>query len=258
MKCILLGGSGEVGGAVARALIESDVCARLTLLGRSAVASLQDETKVDQVVVDTSAADFEEVVRKTAKGHDVAISCLGIGSGTNSMTEEQMMEIEVHLMRKYARGCKAVGIEIFELLSAVGVKEKRADSRIKALRVGGKKYKTVLEVGLFWSIVPGVGLFRNTHRVERMRTEHEKDPAAFVKSEKKRVDGFLSWYRPLLIGWTVLVFIGLALFHFWGGNLGRAIGLAVILCGAAGLMVDHTSEHNARAYHAEIERALGP
>ncbi len=63
------------------------------------------------------------------------------------MTEEQMMEIEVHLMVKYARGCKAAGIESFELLTAVGVKEKWADSRIKALRVGGKKYKTVLGVG---------------------------------------------------------------------------------------------------------------
>ena len=39
----------EVGGAVARALVDSDVCSRLTLLGRSAVASLQGETKVEQV-----------------------------------------------------------------------------------------------------------------------------------------------------------------------------------------------------------------
>jgi hypothetical protein len=115
-----------------------------------------------------------------------------------------------------------------------------------------------LVVGLFWSIVPGVGLFRNTQRLERLRTEHEKDPAVFVQCEKKRVEGFLGWYRPLLIGWTVLIIIGLSLFNFWGGNLGRAIGLAVILCAVAGLMVDHTSEHNARAYHAEIRRASGP
>jgi uncharacterized protein YbjT (DUF2867 family) len=147
MKCILLGGSGEVGGAVAKALVESDVCSRLTLLGRRAVDSVQDGPKVEQVVVDTGADDFEEVVKKTAQGHDVAISCLGIGTGTNSMSEEQMMAIEVHLMGKYTQGCKAAGIEIFEFLSAVGVKEKWAKSRIKGLRVGGKKYKTVLETG---------------------------------------------------------------------------------------------------------------
>ena len=146
-ECILFGGSGEVGGAVARELINSDVCSRLTLLGRRAVASLQDEAKVEQIVIDTSSADFEEVVKEKAQGHDVAISCIGIGSGTTSMSEEQMLEIEVNMLGKYARGCKAAGIEIFELLTAVGIKETHANSRFKAFRVMGKKHKAVLEVG---------------------------------------------------------------------------------------------------------------
>ena len=147
MKCILFGGSGEVGGAVARELIKSEACSQLTMLGRRAVTSTLDEAKVEQIVVDTSSADFEEVVKEKAQGHDVAISCIGIGSGTRSMTEEQMMAIEVDMLGKYARGCKAAGIEIFELLTAVGIKETHADSRIKAFRVMGKKHKAVLEVG---------------------------------------------------------------------------------------------------------------
>jgi hypothetical protein len=147
MKCMLFGGSGEVGGAVAGELIKSDVCSRLTMLGRRAVPAMQNEEKVEQIVVDTSAADFEEVVKENAQDHDVAVSCIGIGSGTASMSEEQMMEIEVNMLGKYARGCKAAGIEIFELLTAVGIKETHAESRIKAFRVMGKKYKTVLKVG---------------------------------------------------------------------------------------------------------------
>ncbi len=147
MRCILFGGSGEVGGAVARELINSEVCSQLTLLGRRAVTTMDDESKVIQIVVDTNAADFEEVVKEKACGHDVAISCIGIGSGTRSMTEEQMMAIEVDMLGKYARGCKAAGIEIFELLTAVGVKESHADSWIKEFRVMGKKFKTVLEIG---------------------------------------------------------------------------------------------------------------
>jgi hypothetical protein len=147
MRCLLFGGSGEVGGAVARELIKSDACSQLTMLGRRAVTTMQDEAKVEQVVVNTSSADFEDVVKEKARGHEVAISCLGIGSGTMSMSEEQMMEVEVYLLGKYARGCKAAGIEIFELLTAVGVRESHAESRIKAFRVVGKKYKTVLEVG---------------------------------------------------------------------------------------------------------------
>ena len=66
MKCIIFGGSGEVGGAVARELLKSDVCSKLTMLGRRAVASMQDETKANQVVVDTSSPDFEEIVKKAS------------------------------------------------------------------------------------------------------------------------------------------------------------------------------------------------
>jgi len=108
---------------------------------------MQDESKVEQIVLDTSSANFEEVVKENAQGHDVAISCIGIGSGSASMSEEQMMEVEVNMLGKYARGCKAAGIEIFELLTAVGVKETHAASRIKGFRVMGKKYEAVLEVG---------------------------------------------------------------------------------------------------------------
>jgi hypothetical protein len=111
-----------------------------------------------------------------------------------------------------------------------------------------------LVVGLFWGIAAGAGVIRNTSRLEAFRAEHDKAPTEFVQSEKERVEGFLGWYRPLLIGWSTLIIIGLGLFNFWGGNLGRAIGLAVILFGVAGLMVDHTSEQNARAYHAEIAK----
>jgi len=147
MKCILFGGSGEVGGAVARELLRSNVCSQLTMIGRRTVASLQNEAKVKQFVVESGSPDFEETVKELAQGHDAGISCIGIGSGTASMSEEQMMEVEVTMVGSFARGCKAAGIEIFELLTAVGVKETRANSGIKYFRVLGKKYKTVLETG---------------------------------------------------------------------------------------------------------------
>lgn len=147
MKCVLFGGSGEVGGAVAHELIKSEACSNLTLLGRRAVSTIEVQAKVNQLVVDTNATDFEEVVKENVRGHEVAISCVGIGSGTTSMTEAQMLKVEVELVGRFARGCKAAGIEIFELLTAVGVDEHSANSRIKYLRVLGKKLNIVLEVG---------------------------------------------------------------------------------------------------------------
>lgn len=110
-------------------------------------------------------------------------------------------------------------------------------------------------VGGFWSVLPAAGLYRNADRIEVLRAEHDRAPAAFVASEKERVEGYLKSYRPLLFGWTALIIVGLALFHLWGGNLGRAVGLAVILFAVAGLLVDHTSEHNARNYYSEINKA---
>jgi nucleoside-diphosphate-sugar epimerase len=147
MKCIIIGGSGEVGGAVARALLKSNVCSQLTMIGRRTVSSMQNEAKVKQFEVDMNSPDFEQIVKEIAQGHDAGISCMGIGSGTASMSEEQMTEVEVTMVGNFARGCKAAGIEIFELLTAVGVKETSADSKIKYYRVLGKKHKTVLEAG---------------------------------------------------------------------------------------------------------------
>lgn len=147
VKCILLGGTGQVGGAVARALIASDVCERLTLVGRRAASDFKDAAKVEQVVLDTSAADFEDQVRETAHGHQVGISCVGVGSGSASMSEEALMAIEVRLPTKFARGCKAAGIEAFELLTAVGDHEKPDSSMFKYSRVMGHKQKAVVEVG---------------------------------------------------------------------------------------------------------------
>jgi len=66
MKCIIFGGSGEVGGAVDRELIKSDICFKLTLLGRRTISSLQGEAKANQVVVDTGSHDFEEIVKEVA------------------------------------------------------------------------------------------------------------------------------------------------------------------------------------------------
>lgn len=147
MKCILFGGTGEVGGAVARALIASEVCERLTLLGRRAVPDFENLAKVEQIVVDTSAADFEDQVRERARGHDVGISCVGVGSGSASMSEQALTAIEVDLPAQFARGCKAAGIERFELLTAVGAEGNHADSRFQYVRVMGKKREAVIAVG---------------------------------------------------------------------------------------------------------------
>ena len=40
-----------------------------------------------------------------------------------------------------------------------------------------------LVVGLFWGIAAGIGIVRNTYRLEAFRVEYEKAPVEFVQGE---------------------------------------------------------------------------
>ena len=104
-----------------------------------------EREKVVQVVVDTDADDFEQTCEREALGFDHGVSTLGIGSGSGSMTEEEMMHIEVGVLGRYARGCKAAGIESFLLLTAVG--SRWINARTKYGRVMAHKEQQIVEMG---------------------------------------------------------------------------------------------------------------
>ena len=147
MTILLFGATGQVGGAVLRAFLASDTCTKITLLNRREVVAFNNEPKITQVIVDTAASDFEQRTAEIARGHDAAACCVGIGAGSASMPEEELLRLEVDIVGAYARGCKAAGVEVFELLTAVGVTEKSVASRVKYVRVMGKKLKTVMDAG---------------------------------------------------------------------------------------------------------------
>ncbi len=112
----------------------------------------------------------------------------------------------------------------------------------------------ILVVGLFWGIAGSYSLILNNNRIKEGRIQYKENPDTFIKNEKKRVDGFIEYYRYLLSAWSILILIGLGIFIFWGGNQARAIGIAIILFSVAGLMVDHTSEQNAKTYYKQIQQ----
>lgn len=155
MKCILFGGTGQVGRAVADSLIQSGICSQLTMLVRRNIEELDKEPKIRQIIVDTDSDDFEKAVRKAAEGHDAAVCCVGIGSGTYKMKEEELIRVEAGLTGSFAGGCRAAGIEIFELLTAFGISEKSAGSVNRYMRAIGKKYTAVLDEGF-----PKLAVFR--------------------------------------------------------------------------------------------------
>ena len=154
-RVLIAGGTGQVGSAVVRALLDCAECKEVVAVVRKAGAL---DPRVRQVVLDSAVATFESDVAKLARscielGEPLyAASCIGIGKGSAQWSEADMTKLEVGVVGAFARGCFAAGVERFALLSAAGSTPK---SRIKYVRVMGLKEETVKAVGF-----PQLAIFR--------------------------------------------------------------------------------------------------
>jgi uncharacterized protein YbjT (DUF2867 family) len=148
-RVLIIGGTGQVGAAVVRALSAEPSCVEVVMVNRRAI-SLTADPRIRQVVLDTDAARFPDEVTRLARsmvaeGDPVyGASCVGVGQGSLKWSEEQLKALEVGVVGGFARGCHAGGITQFALLSAVGSTSK---SRIRYVRVMGLKEETVQAVG---------------------------------------------------------------------------------------------------------------
>lgn len=143
---IVIGGTGEVGSAAVEALLAISACREVVMVTRKPVAL---RARVRNVVLDTSAADFQERVAALARdvlsqGPASAVSCVGIGSGSLRWSEDEMKRLELGVVGAFARGCHDAGIAQFCLLSAVG---STAKSRFRYVRVMGMKEDNLRSIG---------------------------------------------------------------------------------------------------------------
>jgi uncharacterized protein YbjT (DUF2867 family) len=148
-RVLIIGGTGQVGAAVVRALAAEPSCAEVVMANRKPVSPLADP-RVRAVTLDTAAAQFPAEVTKlaqrlAAQGDPVyGASCVGVGKGSMNWSEEQLKALEIGVVGGFARGCRAGGITRFSLLSAAGTSAK---SRIRYARVMGLKEETVRGIG---------------------------------------------------------------------------------------------------------------
>lgn len=139
---IILGGTGQVGGAAVAELLAIPECREVVMITRKPIAA---RSRVRSVVLDTGAADFAE--RTTAVAREVlsrgpvsAVSCVGVGSGSRHWSEEELQRLELGVVGAFASGCHDAGIAQFCLLSAAG---STARSWFRYVRVMGMKEDTV-------------------------------------------------------------------------------------------------------------------
>jgi len=121
-RVLIIGGTGQVGAAVVRALAGEPSCAEVVMVNRRAI-SLTADPRVRQVTLDTAAAQFPAEVTKlaqsmVAQGDPVyGASCVGVGKGSTKWSEEELRALEIGVVGGFARGCQAGGITRFSLLS---------------------------------------------------------------------------------------------------------------------------------------------
>ena len=144
-----MGGTGQVGAAVVRALAAEPSCTEVVMVNRT-TTSLTADSRLRQVILDTAAAQFPADVTRLAKsmvaqGDPVyGASCVGVGQGSLQWTEEELKALEIGVVGGFARGCHAGGITRLALLSAAG---SNAKSRIRYARVMGLKEEAVQAIG---------------------------------------------------------------------------------------------------------------
>jgi len=148
-RVLIIGGTGQVGAAVVRALIAEPSCAEVVMLNRRSI-SVAGNGRVRQVIVDTAGAQFLATVTRLAQGvvaqgdSVYGASFVGVGQGSLNWSDEQLKALEVGVVGGFARGCHAGGITRFALLSAVG---SSTSSRIRYARMMGLKEETVQAIG---------------------------------------------------------------------------------------------------------------
>src|SRR6202790_2452629 len=148
-RVLIIGGTGQVGAAVVRALVAEPSCAEVVMVNRKAIP-LTANHRLRQVILDTADAQFPAEVTKLALSM-VALadpvcgaSCVGVGQGSLKWSEEELKALEIGVVGGFARGCQAGGITRFSLLSAAGSTTK---SRIRYARVMGLKEEAVQGIG---------------------------------------------------------------------------------------------------------------
>jgi len=148
-RVLIIGGTGQVGAAVVRALIAEPACAEVVMVNRKA-APLSEGPRLRQVVQDTASALFCAEVTKLALGMAAAgdpvygASCVGVGKGSAQWSEEELKALEIGVVGGFARGCQAGGVRRFALLSAAG---SSAKSKVRYARIMGLKEDAVREIG---------------------------------------------------------------------------------------------------------------
>lgn len=96
----------------------------------------------------------------------------------------------------------------------------------------------------------------NQKRIVKFEQTFQKDPETFVQQEKQRVEDFQYLYTITKVLATIFFALALIFFWFTKNHHLQAIGIALILFGLSGLVIDYFSEERADTYYEIILKEL--
>lgn len=107
-------------------------------------------------------------------------------------------------------------------------------------------------VGFFFLATAISGIVSNNKRLKEYKEAFDNDKKAFVISEKKRVEDFQYLYKITIIIAAVSFAVAIGFFTFTDNHILKAIGLALIIFGLTGLVIDYFSKERADTYYKAI------
>jgi predicted histidine transporter YuiF (NhaC family) len=107
-------------------------------------------------------------------------------------------------------------------------------------------------VGVFFLATAISGIVSNNKRLTEYTEAFQKDKKSFIESEKKRVEDFQYLYKMTVIIAAVSFAVAICFFLFTDNYILRAIGLALIVFGLTGLIIDYFSKERADNYYKAI------
>ncbi|BDG07595.1 hypothetical protein [Anaeromyxobacter paludicola] len=111
-------------------------------------------------------------------------------------------------------------------------------------------------LGLFFVAIGVSGYATNRTRIPAYEQAYREDPAAFVRAEQKRVEGFQYMYRITNVLAPICFAVAAGLFWLTLDARARAAGIALVVFGLFGFIVDGFSKERAGIYHSAILEAL--
>ena len=107
-------------------------------------------------------------------------------------------------------------------------------------------------VGVIFLVTAISNIASNNKRLPQYTEAFNKDKTEFVKSEKKRVEDFQYLYKMTIIIASVCFAIAIGFFLFTNNHVLKAIGIALIIFGLTGLIIDYFSKERADTYYKAI------